>query len=250
MGRHSVPDDDAVDDAAEVTAALDLEERRGRHARSEAEAAAALDDRDTQMIAVIDPDVLPSDIHDTGEIVAPEPAILPLEEAPAEPSRADRRQEKKAAKAAAAAAKQAAKASAAEAKQAAKAAEAPAASIEAPAETPVEIAAAELAGEPAVAEPVGKAKKKRRTKKDGSETNTQADLRVLRENSAVRARCIAAVLVSFLLYTVVMVVIGRADAYLLWLWIPIVVSGFLVGFVLDLAHKAAKKSDKAPGRSS
>ena len=62
----------------------------------------------------------------------------------------------------------------------------------------------------------------------------------------MRARCIAAVLVSFLLYTVVMIVIGRADVYLLWLWIPIVVSGFGIGFVLDLAHKAASKASKPP----
>jgi hypothetical protein len=208
MGRHSAPDDDSVDDAAEATATVDLDKPRGRHARPGGGAAAALDDRDTQMIAVIDPEVLPDDLHDTGEIAPPEPAILPLEDAPAKPSRADRRQEKKAAKA----------------------------------------AAAEAAAAEPVAPPAEKAKKakKKRTKKDGSETNTQADLRLLRENSAVRARCIAAILVSFLLYTVVMVVLSRADSYLLWLWIPIVMSGFLVGFVLDLAHKAAKAPDKSP----
>jgi hypothetical protein len=211
MGRHSAPDDDAVDDTAEATATVDLDKPRGRHARTGG-TAAALDDRDTQMIAVIDPEVRPDDLHDTGEIAPPEPAMLPLEETPAKPSRADRRQEKKAAKAAAA-----------------------------------ETAAAEKAAPPAEKVEQAKKAKKRRTKKDGSETNTQADLRLLRENSAVRARCIAAVLVSFLLYTVVMVVLSRADSYLLWLWIPIVVSGFLVGFVLDLAHKAAAKApDKSP----
>jgi chemotaxis protein histidine kinase CheA len=219
MGRHSAPDD-AVDDAADATATVDLDKPHGRHARTDAGAATALDDRDTQMIAVIDPEVLPDDVHDTDEIAPPEQAIVPLEEAPAKPSRADRRQQKKAAKAAAAEVAAAEKTAAKAAKAARK--------------------AESKTAEPAVL-PDEKAKK-RRTKKDGSQTNTQADLRLLRENGAVRARCIAAVLVSFLLYTVVMVVISRADAYVLWLWIPIVVSGFLVGVVLDLAHKAAKKA--------
>jgi hypothetical protein len=236
MGRHSAPDDDSVDDAAEATATVDLDKPRGRHARTGGGEATALDDRDTQMIAVIDPEVLPDDLYDTGEIAPPEPAILPLEETPAEPSRADRRQEKKAAKAAAAEAAAAAKAAAKADKAAAKASTA----VETP-EPPV--ATAEPADVPA--EKADKAKKKRRGKKDGKETNTQADLRLLRENGAVRARCIAAVLASFLLYTVVMVVLSRADSYVLWLWIPIVVSGFLVGFVLDLAHKAAAKADSS-----
>jgi hypothetical protein len=90
-------------------------------------------------------------------------------------------------------------------------------------------------------EKVAKAKAPAKPKKgrDG-ETDTQADLRVLRENSAVRARSIAGVLVAFLLYTVAMIVIGRTDVYLIWIWIPIVVSGVLVGLVLDLAHRPPK----------
>jgi hypothetical protein len=74
------------------------------------------------------------------------------------------------------------------------------------------------------------------------ESGTRADLRLLRQNSAVRAQAIGAVIVSFLLYTVIMVVLGRTGSYLPWLFVPIVVAGFLVGLVLDLAHRRAGKS--------
>jgi len=66
-----------------------------------------------------------------------------------------------------------------------------------------------------------------------------ADLRLLREKPALRARCAAAVIVPFLLYTAVMVVIGRVDGYLLWVWIPTVTAGVTVGTFLDVAHRRA-----------
>lgn len=87
-----------------------------------------------------------------------------------------------------------------------------------------------------------KAEQKEQRQQTRSESNTRADLRMLRQNGAVRAQALAAVIVSFLLYTVVMVVIGHADVYLQWVWIPIVLSGFLVGLVLDLGHRRANKS--------
>jgi hypothetical protein len=64
---------------------------------------------------------------------------------------------------------------------------------------------------------------------------------MLRENPAVRARCIAAAVVPFLLYSVVMIVLGRAGAFVLWVWIPIVAAGVLVGAMLDLGQRHARK---------
>jgi len=72
-----------------------------------------------------------------------------------------------------------------------------------------------------------------------TETGTHADLRLLREKPALRARCAAAVIVPFLLYTAVMAVIGRVDLYLLWVWIPTVTAGVTVGTFLDVAHRRA-----------
>jgi hypothetical protein len=89
----------------------------------------------------------------------------------------------------------------------------------------------EVAGEPS-AEPLVE-----RPDARASESGTATDLRMLRENPAVRARCIAAAVVPFLLYSVVMIVLGRAGAFLLWVWIPIVVAGVLVGAMLDLGQR-------------
>jgi hypothetical protein len=73
------------------------------------------------------------------------------------------------------------------------------------------------------------------------ESNTQADLRMLREDPVVRWLVLAAVLVSFALYTVVMLAFGRLSDYAYWVWIPVVLSGVLVGAVLDWAHHRAKR---------
>ena len=73
------------------------------------------------------------------------------------------------------------------------------------------------------------------------ESDTRADLRMLREQPAVRAQVIGAVIAAFLIYTLVMLALGRTDKYLLWLWVPIVACGVLVGLVLDLAHRRARK---------
>jgi hypothetical protein len=69
------------------------------------------------------------------------------------------------------------------------------------------------------------------------ESGTHGDLRLLRERPALRARCAAAALVPFLLYTAVLIVIGRVDIYLLWVWIPTVSAGIAVGGFLDAAHR-------------
>ena len=73
-----------------------------------------------------------------------------------------------------------------------------------------------------------------------TESGTHADLTLLRENPAVRARCAAAVIVPFLLYTVVLVVLGRAGVILVWVWIPVVLAGVSVGAFLDAAHRRAR----------
>ncbi|MEP7020238.1 MAG: hypothetical protein ABI808_06275 [Pseudonocardiales bacterium] len=74
------------------------------------------------------------------------------------------------------------------------------------------------------------------------ETGTHGDLRLLRERPALRARCAAAAIVPFLLYTAVLAVIGRADLYLLWVWIPTVTAGIAVGGFLDAAHRHDRKT--------
>ncbi|HJQ43468.1 MAG TPA: hypothetical protein VJ831_10320 [Jatrophihabitantaceae bacterium] len=78
----------------------------------------------------------------------------------------------------------------------------------------------------------------------GTESGGAADLRLLREDPSLRARCAAAVAVPFAIYTVVMIVIGKVNLYLLWVWLPTVLAGILVGMFLDRAHKS--HSTRAP----
>ena len=70
-------------------------------------------------------------------------------------------------------------------------------------------------------------------------TGTRADLRMLREQPARRARCVAAIVVPFLAYALVLLVIGRTDVFLLWIWIPMVAAGVLFGSFLDAAQRRA-----------
>lgn len=75
------------------------------------------------------------------------------------------------------------------------------------------------------------------------EKGSRADLHMLRHNTAVRLQCIAVVVLAFAGYTAVMLELGRdMRSYLFWIWIPIVVSGVLVGACLDLAHHRAARS--------
>jgi hypothetical protein len=67
--------------------------------------------------------------------------------------------------------------------------------------------------------------------------STAADLALLREHSAVRARVIAALVVPFVLYTAVLYLIGSLDVFLIWVWIPLVTGGVLGGFILDVEHR-------------
>jgi hypothetical protein len=80
---------------------------------------------------------------------------------------------------------------------------------------------------------------------------TRGDLHLLRESRSLRARCAAAVLVPFVIFTILLIALGRTDVYLIWLWIPTVLAGVLVGAFLDNAHRklriAAKASDADRG---
>src|SRR4051812_39141692 len=78
MGRHSAGDDDAVDPAAAtspaaapagapVDPASSGTARHGRHASAERDA----DDQPTQVIAIVDPDAVPGDRHDTDVLDLP-----------------------------------------------------------------------------------------------------------------------------------------------------------------------------------
>ena len=103
-------------------------------------------------------------------------------------------------------------------------------------------------GEPIPLEPLPKERKPRpgrrpkpppapkppRARKPGG---SAGDLRLVRAHGDVRNRCIAALLAPFVIYTAVMLVIGRFDDYLFWVWAPTVLAGVLVGSTLDHAHK-------------
>jgi hypothetical protein len=67
--------------------------------------------------------------------------------------------------------------------------------------------------------------------------STAADLELLREHSDVRARVIAAIIVPFVLYTVVLYAIGAMHVYFIWIWIPLVTAGVVAGSILDAAHR-------------
>jgi hypothetical protein len=67
--------------------------------------------------------------------------------------------------------------------------------------------------------------------------STAADLALLRERPDVRNRCIAAVVVPFVLYSVALVLLNAVHVYLIWVWIPLVTAGVTAGTILDAAHR-------------
>jgi len=83
-----------------------------------------------------------------------------------------------------------------------------------------------------VAEPVARPPRPRAGQATG------ADLALIRRHPDVRNRVLGAVLVPFVLYAAVLVLLGApAVHYLLWIWIPMVTAGVLVGLLLDAGHK-------------
>lgn len=83
---------------------------------------------------------------------------------------------------------------------------------------------------PAVAPRPGAAEPPRRR------SGTAADLDLLRHDRSLRARTAAAAIVPMLLYVIVLLVMRRFDVFLIWLWVPVVAAGVLVGAFLDRAH--------------
>jgi hypothetical protein len=77
---------------------------------------------------------------------------------------------------------------------------------------------------------------------DPHTSSTRADMNLLKAMPGLRARALAGVVVPFLLYTVLMIVIGRMDIYVIWVWIPTVVAGVLVGHFLDVAHSRVRQT--------
>jgi hypothetical protein len=73
-----------------------------------------------------------------------------------------------------------------------------------------------------------------------------ADLQMLRERPALRARCAAALIAPFVLYTIVLIAIGHLGAYLFWVWIPAILAGVVIGGLLDAAHKASGDAPAEP----
>jgi hypothetical protein len=76
---------------------------------------------------------------------------------------------------------------------------------------------------------------------DPHTSTTRADVNLLRAMPGLRMRALAGLIVPFLIYTLLFVLLGRMDVYLIWLWIPTVVAGVVVGHFLDLAHKRARQ---------
>jgi hypothetical protein len=76
-------------------------------------------------------------------------------------------------------------------------------------------------------------------------SGTRADLALLRADRALRIRACVAVLAPFVLYVLVLAVLGRLDALVLWVWIPVIVAGVAFGAVLDAGYRRAARSRRA-----
>jgi hypothetical protein len=192
MGRHSAPDDEGSDVAvAEVETTLDLSPPpRGRHAASDDNdlaAEVAAEQRPTQMIAVVDAELVEAvethDTYSTDELPAP-----PDEAAPVAPSKAEQR----------------------------------------------------------AARTAQRKQRKAEKKAARGESDSAADLRMLRQHPMVRVQCLAVAMLAFGLYWLVMALLGRTGSFVLWLWVPIVLSGVLIGLVLDLAHRRERRRAQVP----
>lgn len=120
-------------------------------------------------------------------------------------------------------------------------AEAPQQTVEAPddaAEAPADVpATSEAAPEPPA-----------KTKKPKGAQSTRSDLALIRTHADVRARCAAGLLVPFVLYVAALVVIGPLSLvrFLLWIWIPLITAGVLVGLFLDVGHRRYDASVAGP----
>ena len=73
-------------------------------------------------------------------------------------------------------------------------------------------------------------------------SGTRADLRLLRTHKAVLVQLVAVVVVAFAVYALVMALLDRTGDFAMWVWIPILASGILIGVVLDLAHRRVDRT--------
>ena len=117
-----------------------------------------------------------------------------------------------------------------------------------PAESPR--ARAERGGAPA-AEPGPESKGPAfEASKPRRESAVRADLRLLRTDRWLSIRCAVALVVPFVALLVVLLQLGRAGSFFIWLWIPAILAGVAGGGLLDRAHrKAAATSGEAPERA-
>ena len=69
-------------------------------------------------------------------------------------------------------------------------------------------------------------------------SGSRGDLQLLRRDPWLRVRCAGAAVLIFLIYTTVIIVLGRGDVYLIGVWIPTVLAGVVVGALLDRSHRA------------
>lgn len=78
--------------------------------------------------------------------------------------------------------------------------------------------------------------------------STAADLALLRAQPQLRLRCAAAVLVPFVLYVAVLLAMGaQPRSYLVFVFIPLISAGLLVGALLDSAHRRRERERAAAG---
>jgi FtsZ-interacting cell division protein ZipA len=78
---------------------------------------------------------------------------------------------------------------------------------------------------------------KRRPPVGRGNQSTAQDIALLRARPDVRNRVIAAAIVPFVLYAVVLLLTGGIDVILIWAWVPFVTAGVLAGSIVDAAHR-------------
>jgi len=73
--------------------------------------------------------------------------------------------------------------------------------------------------------------------------STGADLALIRQHPELRNRVLGAALAPFVVYAAVLLLLSaKGVQYLLWIWIPMVTAGVLIGLVLDAGHKRYPKA--------
>jgi hypothetical protein len=76
-------------------------------------------------------------------------------------------------------------------------------------------------------------------------SGARGDLQLLRTDTGLMLRCAGALVLIFLIFTSVLILLGRTDVYLIWFWIPTVLSGIAIGGLLDRAHRRLSDPDRS-----